>query len=141
MITIKNIMDSLPFCELYKPNFGLLSEYNSDSYDYELLCKLITDYVSADCWAFTVDDEIIFNNYETKEKICDYLQEQLFRKAIIENVHSNILLNIRKRNKDSIIEIYMFQSTPWKIQITYSSTLDRFMILCFVSREYEKAQT
>jgi hypothetical protein len=96
---------------------------------YEELINLIQEHIGADCWAFVINDEILFNAYNNNTKsFKEIINENLIRDKLITNVHS-LLVEVNRRSVDTRIEIYMFgQDTPYKIMIEYSANERKYNV-------------
>lgn len=121
-------MNTLPYCNILQ--FPLKSfSYSQDRQDYSKLLELIRDYVSQDCWAFVINNEIIFNSYNAQSKTFKHiLEEKIIRDKIIENPQ-NIIAEVNCRNINTRIEIYMF-SLPesYKLVIIYEAALSIYIV-------------
>jgi hypothetical protein len=72
--------------------------YINDRISYERLQEIITEYVEADCWAVTVNNEIIFCSFDNHFKsMRDIILDDIIRKQIIEEPHSSLLVNINRQ--------------------------------------------
>jgi hypothetical protein len=100
-------------CEIRSYTTAKMSEYES-------LCDLISDLVAADCWAVTINDEILFNSYNRDMPIKKHIKEELIRDKIIKNPHTAILMHINRKQTNFIIKIYMFGQSCWCSSIVYS---------------------
>lgn len=105
-----------------------------DSDDYTKFKEEFLTYVSADCHAITLDDEIIYNGYKEKS-IRETLQEDMIRNMIIDNPHS-LFVNIFRRNKDAHVIVYMFGNNPWFVAVYYRSELETLTIEYYKSKKY-----
>jgi len=105
-----------------------------DSNDYSKFKGEFITYVSADCHAITLDNEIIYNGYKEKS-IRETLQEDMIRNMIIENPHS-LFVNIFRKNTDAHVIVYMFSDNPWFVAIYYRSDLETLTIEYYKSKKY-----
>ena len=107
---------SLPILS-YKPtkiNDDIKSTYNMND-----LYEMIKEYVGADCWAMTVNDEILWNSYnENSMTFKDLILESSIRSIVIDNPHT-LFCKIFHRRTPAKIVIYMFGSDSWGIIINY----------------------
>lgn len=128
-------MNTLPSCAILQhplKDFSL-----GPDGDYSKLLKLIQDYVGADCWAFVVNDEILFNAYNDESKTFkQIIEEKIIRDKIIENAHS-VLVEVNRRNVNTVIEIYMFP-TPhsYKLMIRYVADVQKYIVHRLNSQAY-----
>jgi hypothetical protein len=96
---------------------------NSRSYEELLTC--IKNYVGADCWAVTVNDEIVFNSYPREDKprsIKEEIENDMIRHAILKNPHSSVLVHIMRRRLPTTIKIHMFCINGYVLVINYLPT-------------------
>jgi hypothetical protein len=129
-------MSSLPICDILEelPK-GFKVSFKSNTDEYNEFTKFISEIVDADCIAFTINDEIIFNGYGQKTYV-EKLVDTIFRDKIIENP-SSILGHINRENKDVIIEIYLMYAHPYKYVINYNNNI--YSIKRYISKEFDKA--
>lgn len=129
-------MDQLPTCDILEElpkDFKVL--FKSDTDEYKDLVKFISEIVAADCWAFVVNNEVIFNGY-MDQTFVDKLTDTIYKDKIIENPRS-ILIHINSENKDTNIEIYLMHTYPYKYVINYSNKL--YSIKKYISEAFDKA--
>ncbi len=132
-------MASLPICNIPKtPEAPKTSFRRRSEKDYAALSKLIKEYVGADCWAFVVNGEIIFNSYIEKKTYKDKLVERGLRNQIIDNPHATILVEINRKDENVSIEIYMFGTHPFMLQITYDAEEQTYYTEEFASDAHNK---
>jgi hypothetical protein len=87
--------------------------------NYQDLVKLVEELVGADCWAVVVNGEPIFNSYAEKSHK-DRVLDSMYRKQLIENAHSSLLVHINRKDESAEIEIYMFgMPEAFKYAISY----------------------
>ena len=128
-------MENLPTCNTEFPlPQDELKIYDEDNY--ELLKQVFTDYIGADCWALTVNDEIIFNSYDLAKPLREQLIESGIRSMLYMNPHSNLLSTINRKGQVAVIEIYMFESAPFKLVFNYDPTNQTYSAKKFVSEAY-----
>jgi len=101
---------------------------------YGEFCADFKAFVSGDCDAITVDDEILFNNYEPKS-LRDSILDDMFRQNIIDNPH-NLLVRIIDQKKNAHMILYMCGNTPWFIAVYYNHLLRIFTIESYKSQKY-----
>lgn len=90
-----------------------------DDEEYDALCKFVKTYISSDCRALTINDEVIFNSYNEIESFQVEILQRILREQIIKNTHQNLLslLYQCKTNKytgeivrkEGVIRIYMME--------------------------------
>jgi len=112
----------LPVCTIASDgsdyDLELKKSYHIPS-DMEALYSVISDLVGADCWALTVGDETLFNSYDDNG-LKNSLADDLIRSAIIARPHK-LMCRVYRSNVDQVINIYMFGSNSWRVQLTYDS--------------------
>jgi hypothetical protein len=120
-------MNTLPKCDIVA--FPLKPFSRNVDGEYTELLKLIQEYVGADCWAFVVNNEILFNSYNNDTKsFKEIINEKIIRDKIIENAHS-ILVEINRREVNMKIEIYMFGApTSYKLVILYVADSRQYIV-------------
>jgi hypothetical protein len=139
-------MDPLPVCNIPVPVCNIpmsITAYQSSfrrrsEKDYEKLCSLISEYMSADCWAFVVNDEIIFNSYNENRSFSQKLTEKGFSNQITHDPHSTILVEINRKDEDATIELYMSGSLPYKVIIKYMAEDQTYYTYIYASAEYNE---
>jgi hypothetical protein len=134
--------NSLPKIE-YNEKHPSVLYYIDDKKQYADFKKEFIDYVSADCHAITLDDEILYNSYNDKS-VRERLQDDMIRDKIMENPHS-LFVNIFRKRRDARVIIYMFGTYPWFIAIYYNSarnllTVEYYKSQAFISRFEGEAQ-
>jgi hypothetical protein len=106
-----------------------------DSQSYKNLEKLIQNFVGEDCWGLTIDDEVLFNNYQ-KKSIRNIVLDNVVRERIIDNPHVNLLVHIFRGNRDARIRIYMFGGQPWTVNIDFKASHKIFQVSFSQSLEH-----
>jgi len=115
-------------------DFGDRTTYNLEN-NYKDLLDFVKGYVEADCYQVMVDNETVFhdmNNLTIRQNI----MEQLIRNQIIADPHRSLFCPMLRKNQCFTVEIYLFQSTPWKIVIDYNFDDKMFHIKRMVSQPY-----
>ena len=128
-------MSFLPVCNIavHQP----IKTYYTGTDDYQQLCRVIENYVGADCWAIRVDDEVIYNAYETNKTYKEMLNENGYRIQIIKNPHRSILVHIHRRAVNAKVEIYMFpKHLSYKIMFLYEANQKKWTQQQYNSPEY-----
>ena len=89
----------LPMCvkNIEKPDYFEKSRYTNLSEFKEILSELI----SADCWALVIDDDIVFNSYNHTRSNSQIIASNMVRKFLYENPSEICFL------AKGSIEIYM----------------------------------
>lgn len=100
-----------------------------DKNTYEAFQNMIKKFVGADCWAMTVNDEVIFDSYlDNSKSIRSFIEEDVIRDKIFNNPHETLLVYLHRRNANARIRIYMFYSEPWTLNIEYVYLEKKFYI-------------
>jgi hypothetical protein len=128
-------MSILPCCNVLQFPFKSFSTCPDGKY-LELI-ELIRDYVRQDCWAFVINNEILFNSYNAHSKTFKaILEEKIIRDTIIDNPQ-NILAEVNCRNINTKIEIYMFQlPESYKLVIIYDAALYKYIVYRINSQRF-----
>lgn len=131
----KQKMNTLPSCSVLQFPIRAFSVVSDE--DYSKLLTLIQEYVGADCWAFTINNEILFNSYNNETKTFkQVLEEKIIRDKIIESAHS-ILCEVNRRNVDTRIDIYMFSKPEsYNLMIRYVADEQKYIVHRLNSQEY-----
>lgn len=102
--------------------------YNFDPQSYETLMGHVKSFVGADCWAITVDKQIVFSNYNQNYR--SYRQrilDSVVRQEIYDNPHS-LFVHFHREKKPLRIRIYMFQKHTWCMNIDYDPKFKLYRI-------------
>ena len=100
---------------------------------YDEFIEKFLEFVSEDCHAISVDDEIIYNSYESKS-IRDTILDTIILHKIIDDPNS-LFTPFFKKNKGKVI-LYMMGNTPWFVAIYYK---DNFITVeTYKSTKYEE---
>ena len=105
---------SLPKIEYIQKHPSVTFALN-DRQQYNEFRDEISLYFSGDCWAITINDEILYNAYEEKS-VKAQIQDEIVRGKIIENP----LILLRKAGR---VIIYLFGDTPWFVAIHYENDI------------------
>ena len=127
--------------ESIKPSLCVLPSVNNKAPTPEMFEKVVfTDYhefkeqfincIGGSCWAFTVDSEIIWNDYDESRCYKDILISNSIRDSLI-NDPSNLLVYLNRTSVNHKIELYMYQTDIEKYTInvldgTYTFTFFKF---------------
>lgn len=74
-------------------------------------------YMSGDCHAITINDDIIINAYEEKTHR-EQLIDDTIRTHCINSPHS-IFVNLFRKNENARVILYMFRDTPWFVAVYF----------------------
>ena len=81
-------MNTLPPLEYNEKHPSITYSVNDKS-QYSEFLEEFTAYVSGDCHAITIDNEILYNSYDYNEKsVREIIQEKAIRTTIIDDPHS-----------------------------------------------------
>lgn len=100
---------------------------SGESYD-EALLECISNLVGADCWAFTVGNEILYNAYDDTPRLAD----SIIRDAIIKDPQS-LLIHAFKSSIKHTVNIYMFGKNPLRVEFDYSPNAETVYASVYVS--------
>jgi hypothetical protein len=91
-------------------------------------------YISDDCYAITLNDEIIFNMYKEQLVREDYLDEMI-REKIIDN--PDVLFNKIFRKKEAArVIVYMSGENPYFVAVYYSPDCEIITVEYYKSTKY-----
>lgn len=115
-----------------EPNMvnGVQKVYEADDKNsYEAFQNMIKEFVGADCWGMTVNDDVIFDSYlDNSKSIRYFIEEDVIRDKIYNNPHESLLVYLHRRKTNARIRIYMFYSQPWTLNIEYVYLEKKFYI-------------
>lgn len=89
------------------------------------LYEMIKGYIGADCWGLKVNDEVIFDLYDT-DKYRDILNNNLIKNSIYDNPHG-LFRQISIKKKPAEITIYMFGSESYGVIINFDG-VDKYKV-------------
>jgi len=118
----------------YTPNFSeeFKKEYYTrdvDKNSYNELEILIKKLVGDDCWAITVDNQIVFDSYNDNSKsIRSFIEDDVIRDKILESPHAYLLVHVNRRKTNSKIRIYMNYLDTWTVNIEYIVSEEKYCI-------------
>ena len=97
--------------------------------NYSELTEAVKEYIEADCHAVVMDEEVVYNIYSTnnlsyRQRILEYT----VRSQLMEDPHRHLFCPLLRQNKDFCIEIFMFQTNPWKIVIQFNCQTGQFSV-------------
>jgi hypothetical protein len=102
---------------------------SGESYDAALL-DCVSNLVGADCWAFTVGNEILYNAYDDTSR--NHLADSMIRDAIIKDPQS-LLINAFKSSIKHTVNIYMFGKNPLRVEFDYNPNAETVYVSVYVS--------
>ena len=91
----------------------------SNAEQYHELCSELEEYIGADCHAFTIDNEVIFNSFEEELSFANQLKQDIYRDYLTRNIHSYLLCKINRRNRVTVFKIYMFRTNSYIVEVTF----------------------
>ena len=114
-------------------SFGEEDDAN-ETYDFETeydkLIDVVKEYVSSDCHAVLLDNEVIYNMYQYQQNSYrQRIEENVIRDKIIDNPHRHLFSPLLVENRNFSIEIFMFRENPWKLVILFDSDDKKFTLL------------
>jgi len=95
--------------------------------EFDKLNKIIQEYLGGDCWAITINSEIIYNNYDKTRNAKDIIIQNILRNHIIDN--PSLLFGLFEHDKK--IVIYMSKNNTWSINIIFEKKENTFELLFF----------
>jgi hypothetical protein len=127
-------MNTLPNCDVLN---SFSRTFSTNGAEFWKLRELVKLYVSTDCWAFIVNDEILFNTYNNSSKtFTQIMNESLIRDKIVEDPYI-ILGEINHRQVNTKTEMYMFGTErAYKIVINYIADSDKYVVHRLNSQGY-----
>ena len=116
---------------------GIRHVYHYDNEtEYKELIQTFLDFVGADCWGLTIGNETIFNTYNNLLSYNDILLHDIKRKKIIDSP-SSLFSYIDRKGKDAKIQIFMFQSNSYMLQIDYKAAEKTYSCSMFNAEDYK----
>jgi hypothetical protein len=128
-------MNTLPVCNIAEhPAKQFMI---STSEEYESFLNEIESYIDGNCFAFKVDDELIFNAYDNNRTFKEILTDRSHLSEIRNDIHTGILVYIHKRDVNAKIEIYMNKfSDAYKIMVLYEANQRKYTVQRYNTAEY-----
>ena len=122
-------METLPKRTKLVENERLVNYYCIDKCIFTIkdIDDFMINYIGADCWGLTCDDEIIFNSY-TNTSILNNIQNNMVRTALLDNIHANFIVYLYRNNKPSKIKIHMFGSNGYDVVIDFMPITRTFQV-------------
>ena len=110
-------MEHLPSCP--HPTSLIGDTYDPESY--KQFIKEISSYINGDCWAIVVNDEIIYNAYDTSRSFRQKIIDRAILRDCRTDIHGALLCEINRLSKDATIDIFMYPKvrTPICMRVTY----------------------
>lgn len=94
----------------------------------ENLYKEVKEHLGGDCWAAIVDNDILFNSYNTSVEMVNKIQDDVVRDHIIKNTHASLFAIIFREDRPRTIVIYMFGKNSWALHIRYYNVSGKFLV-------------
>jgi hypothetical protein len=95
---------------------------------YNLFIKDISSYINGDCWGILVNDEIIYNAYDTSRSFRDKIIDKAILRHCRTDIHGALLCEINRLGKDSTIDIYLYSNhsdpdrpRPMRMHVSYEA--------------------
>ena len=116
-------MDPIGYADHFLPKIEYTELYPSKTYatldrvQYNEFLEEITLYLSGDCHAITVNDDIIINSYEQKS-YRELLIDKSIRDQCIANPHS-LFVELFRKNEIARVILYLFGDTPWFVAVYF----------------------
>lgn len=106
----------------FDPTSGLPQVFYADNPEsYQMLVDLLKEYIRSDCWALTVNGEIIFSDYpNNNQTIKDRINGYIIRESIVADPHCSLLVHLHRAATHAKIMIYMFGDKSFVVEIFYN---------------------
>lgn len=127
-------MNSLPECTICHET--IFHFRVSEHQEYAMLCNKVCEYVGADSWAVIVNNEVLFNDYDSQQSARERILDDCVRTAIIGRPHQCLFVPLHRADTNAQIEIYMFGEHSMKIRLTYDAETKRYTAEQFYSAAY-----
>ena len=125
-------MENLPPVDFNEmTEIELFSAINND---YNVFLFRIADIIAGECFAITVNNEVVFNKKSAvspREKIID----SMVSSEIISNPHI-LFAPILERKLNTVIHLYMAPVVPWFVIIFYDPSTEELRVTFYKSNEY-----
>jgi len=128
-------MDSLPEIEYKVLDTTQIIDCNNET-QMETFYAHVKDLIGADCWAVKIDDEILFNSYNTSKPMLDKIQDRMVRNTLISDVHGALFVDLFRGQKERIIVLYMFGEKCWFYHIGYFDSTKVIHVNKYYSTKY-----
>jgi hypothetical protein len=110
----------------------------NDDLQYKELQEIISEHIEGDCWAVTINDEILYNSYEPKSPR-DKILDSLVRNELTENIHRSLFVELIRVRQDGKVVLYMFGThATWFMVIYYSAIRELFTVEYYKTLGYDK---
>jgi hypothetical protein len=103
-------------------------------YRYEAFLERMRELLVGDCFAVTVNDEVVYNRIAQKP-IRERILDTVVRDAFMANPHA-IFGPVLDKYQNSIIKLYMYSDAPWFVYIVYNPDTEVFRVSYYKSAQY-----
>jgi len=69
------------------------------------------------CWAFSINDEILWNSFDESRNIREIVRQEVVRRHLVSDP-SDVLVYIYKNTKPSFMDIFMFGNPTIRFHVT-----------------------
>ena len=105
---------------------GFIDTYSRED-DLVALQYAVKELIDADCHAVVMDGEIIYNTYQEMSHR-EHILEHMIREQLVNDVHRHLFSPLFRKNRNFLIEIYMFRNDSWKIDIHFNHQTKLFTV-------------
>jgi|SRR3989304_7634334 len=109
------------------------------TYDYHQFYKIFKDLIGGDCWALTVNDEIIFNSIDKNRPIREYICDDMIRTALIDVPHK-LFVHLFRAHREASVCVYIYEHDSFVYHIRFVPLPDdecKFIVKCHYSKTLE----
>jgi hypothetical protein len=103
-------------------------------YRYEAFLQRMRELLVGDCFAITVNDEVVYNRIVQKP-VRERILDRLVRDVFTSNPHV-IFEPIFDKYENSIIKFYMYPDAPWFVYIVYNPDTEVLRVSYYKSAQY-----
>lgn len=96
----------------------------------------VKDILGADCWALTIDGEILYNSYNNAKPMLEKINDKMVRNTLINDIHGILFVDFFRGKKDRTLILYMFGENHWFYHIRYFDSTKMFQINQYASAKY-----
>jgi len=122
-------------CDGHVIKNGKIVLYWHNDEDYDVVCKIITEFTGAGCWAFVINDkESLWNNYAPITSYKERILDGIVRNKIIKHP-SDLLRDLCW--SDNYFDMYMFGDDAYRVKIVWNCKDETYTITFFMSEKYK----
>jgi hypothetical protein len=133
------------------PKVDIPYEYNGDDidtfvyYDYEVdknsyytLMDWVSSFLESDCWAMSVNNEVLFNDYPKGITYKQRIENEWYRNQICRAPHECIFSYFGFESKDQQVKIYLSYDYPCMVKIDYKYNMKCYQVSFYQSEKYQQ---